>query len=184
MTTLTALVPIADGSEDIESVTIIDVLRRAGISVTVASVMPERRLQIVAARGTRIVADTHLDQCLAQHWHLIALPGGMPGATHLRDCAELIELLQQQRDSGRWFAAICASPAVVFASHGLDSDYQTTSHPGFTDQLRNFRNERTVIDRNCITSQGPGTAIEFALSLVEALLGKEKREQVAAPMVL
>lgn len=180
----TALIPIADGSEDIESVTIIDVLRRAEVNVTVASVMPDQRLQIVASRGTRIVADTHINECLTQTWDLIALPGGLPGANHLRDCPVLITLLQQQKQSGRWFTAICASPAVVFAHHQLDTDLQTTSHPGFTDQLRHFRNQRVVIDRNCVTSQGPGTAIEFALTLVEVLLGKEKRDQVAAPMVL
>ena len=184
MTAKTALVPIADGSEDIESVTIIDVLRRAGVEVTVASVMPEQRLQITAARGTRIVADAHIEHCLATQYDLIALPGGLPGANHLRDCAPLIALLRTQREAGRWFSAICASPAVVFASHNLDADYGTTSHPGFTDQLHHFQNQRTVMDRNCITSQGPGTALEFSLALVEALLGKDKRDQVAAPMVL
>lgn len=183
MPTLTALVPIADGSEDIESVTIIDVLRRAGIDVTVASVMPQR-LQITAARGTCIVADTHIENCLQLSYDLIALPGGMPGANHLRDSNTLITLLRQQKQSGRWFAAICASPAVVFASHHLDDDLCTTAHPGFTAQLHQFRNERTVVDRNCITGQGPGTALEFSLTLVEAMLGKEQRDAVAAPMVL
>ena len=180
----TALVPIADGSEDIESVTIIDVLRRAGVNVTVASVAPEGRLQITAARGTRIVADTHIDQCAQLPFDLIALPGGMPGATHLRDCATLIAKLKQQKQAGKWYAAICASPAVVFAAHDLDVDVATTAYPSFTSQLHHFRNEHTVVDRNCITSQGPGTALEFALTLVEALLGKEKREQVGAPMIL
>lgn len=184
MTTKTALVPIADGSEDIESVTIIDVLRRAGVDVTVASVMPEQRLQITAARGTRIVADAPIEQCHQLHYDLIALPGGLPGANHLRDCALLIRMLQQQKAAGRLFAAICAAPAVVLATHQLEQDYHTTSHPGFTAQLHHFRNERTVVDRNCITSQGPGTALEFSLTLVEALLGAEKRAQVAAPMVL
>lgn len=184
MPTKTALVPIADGSEDIESVTIIDVLRRAGIDVTVASVMPEQRTQITAARGTRIIADTHIESCSQQHFDLIALPGGIPGANHLRDCPVLIEMLRQQRDAGHWFTAICASPAVVFATHQLTTDYETTAHPGFTAHLHHFRDARTVVDRNCITSQGPGTALEFSLTLVEVLLGKEKRDQVAAPMVL
>jgi len=184
MTSKTALVPIADGSEDIESVAIIDVLRRAGVTVTVASVMPAGRLQITAARGTCIVADAHIEDCAEQCFDLIALPGGLPGANHLRDCPQLIHMLQQQKDRGRYFAAVCASPAVVFASHGLEQGYATTSHPGFTAQLSQFRDQRTVVDRNCITSQGPGTAIEFALTLVEALLGSAVRDQVAAPMVL
>lgn len=178
------LIPVADGSEDIETVTLIDVLRRADLAVTVASVMPEQRLQITAARGTRLVADCHVSQCRQQVFDLIALPGGLPGAQHLRDCPELVALLHQQKDSGRWLAAICASPAVVLAHHGLDQGFQTTAHPGFTAQLHQFRDQRTVTDRHCITSQGPGTALEFALTLVEALLGKDKRAQVAAPMVL
>lgn len=182
--TPTALVPIADGSEDIESVTIIDVLRRAGVNVTVASVAPDSRLQITAARGTRIVADTHIEQVAQLEFDLIALPGGMPGATHLRDCATLIGLLKQQRQAGKWYAAICASPAMVFASHQLEDDVAATAYPSFTSQLHHFRNERTVVDKNCITSQGPGTALEFALTLVEMLLGPDKREQVGAPMVL
>lgn len=180
----TALVPIADGSEDIESVAIIDVLRRAQVQVTVASIAPEGRLQITASRGTNIVADTHIDQVADQDFDLIALPGGLPGATHLRDCVTLIDMLRRQKQVGRWYTAICASPAVVFASHGLDSDVETTAHPGFTDQLHNFRNQRTVVDGKCITSQGPGTALEFALTLVEALLGPQKRTEVSAPMVL
>lgn len=184
MRSKTALVPIADGSEDIEAVCIIDVLRRAGIEVTVASVMPNEQLEITAARKTRIVADAHISQCVDQSYDLIALPGGLPGAEHLRDCPVLIELLKSQKNSGRWFAAICASPAVVFASHGLEREFVTTAHPGFTDKLSQFRNDRVVLDRNCITSQGPGTALEFSLALVEALLGTEKRAEVAAPMVL
>ncbi|MBA55924.1 MAG: DJ-1 family protein [Pseudomonadales bacterium] len=180
----TALVPIAEGSEDIETVCIIDVLRRAGVEVTVASAMGTESLEITAARKTRIVADTHINQCLDQTYDLIALPGGLPGAEHLRDCAALIELLSLQKSSGRWFAAICASPAVVFASHRLESDVATTAHPGFTNKLTRFRDARVVVDKNCITSQGPGTALEFSLALVEALLGPEKRTEVAAPMVL
>lgn len=183
MSVKTALVPVADGSEDIETVCIIDVLRRAEIDVTVASVMPGQ-LEITAARKTRIVADTSIETCLQQEFDLIALPGGLPGAENLRDSSTLIEMLTRQRDSGRLFSAICASPAVVFASHKLDAGFHTTAHPGFTQLLSDFKDARTVVDRHCITSQGPGTAIEFALTLVQALLGEEKRNQVAEPMVM
>lgn len=177
-----ALIPIADGSEDIETVALIDVLRRAQFDVTVASVMPHK--QITAARGTRIEADTLLTDCLHLTYDVIALPGGLPGANHLRDCTPLIEKLQQQKADGRHFAAICASPAVVFAHHGLDEGHKTTAHPGFTQHLRDFKNERVVIDQHCITSQGPGTAIEFALAIITELAGKALAEKVAAPMVL
>ncbi|MGB1059979.1 MAG: DJ-1 family glyoxalase III [Ketobacter sp.] len=183
MSVKTALVPVADGSEDIETVCIIDVLRRAEVAVTVACVMAGR-LEIEAARGTRIVADINIEDCRHLQYDLIALPGGLAGAENLRDCATLIEMLNRQRDSGQWFAAICASPALVFAGHHLDEGVRTTAHPGFTQSLSAFQDATTVVDRHCITSQGPGTAIEFALTLVEALLGKAKREEVAKPMVL
>lgn len=176
------LVPVADGSEDIETVAIIDVLRRAQFDVTVASVMPS--LQITTARGTRIVADTPLSTCVNETFDALALPGGLPGAHHLRDCEPLIMMLRRQRAEGRLFAAICASPAVVFAHHGLDEGHHTTAHPNFTHELQNFKNARVVIDGQCITSQGPGTAIEFALAIVSHLGGKALADHVAKPMVL
>ncbi|HLP45262.1 MAG TPA: DJ-1/PfpI family protein, partial [Candidatus Kapabacteria bacterium] len=94
------LVPIADGTEEIEAVTIIDVLRRAGADVTVASVMPNQ-LQATASRGVKLVADQHITGCMDKYYDLIALPGGMPGAEHLRDSKELIQLLQNQNQAGK-----------------------------------------------------------------------------------
>ncbi len=179
-----ALVPIANGSEDIESVTIIDVLRRAGAAVTVASVHNE--LTVTAARQTRITADSLLGECGDQSYDLIALPGGMPGAQHLADSAELTGMLRAQRDAGRWYAAICAAPAVALEPNGLLAERAATAHPGFQSRLSNQSRvaERVVVDGNCITSQGPGSALEFALTLVEALCGRDKRDEVAGPMVL
>lgn len=176
------LIPIADGSEDIETVAIIDVLRRAQLDVTVASVMPD--LQVKAARGTSIVADAMLEDCAQQHFDAIALPGGIPGANHLRDSSRLIQMLQTQLTTGDFIAAICASPAVVFAHHGLSKGRKSTSHPGFVQFLEHAVNERVVIDGNCITSQGPGTAIEFALAIVACLQNKTSALKVAEPMVL
>jgi len=180
----TALIPIADGSEDLEAVTIIDILRRAGIDVTVASIAPQNRLQITASRNTKIVADCHIDECVHLTYDLITLPGGMPGAEHLRDCTPLISMLHKQKESGRLFGAICASPAIVFSTHNLDENRKTTCNPAFTEQLGQFENKRVVVDKNCVTSQGPGTAIEFSLALVGLMLGDEAKAAVAAPMVL
>ena len=182
--TKTALIPIADGSEDLEAVTMIDILRRADIDVTVASIAPKKRLQITASRNTKIVADRHIDDCIRLTYDLIALPGGMPGAEHLRDCTPLIAMLNKQKENGRLFGAICASPAIVFSSHKLDENRKTTCNPAFTEQLGQFENKRVVVDQNCVTSQGPGTAIEFSLVLVGLLLGDEARAAVASPMVL
>ncbi|KZY20601.1 MULTISPECIES: DJ-1 family glyoxalase III [unclassified Alcanivorax] len=129
----TALIPIADGSEDIETVTLIDVLRRAGVEVTVASVTGTP--DIVAARGTRIRADALIDDVMAQDFDLIVLPGGMPGAKALADSKKLIDKLHGQRDSGRLYGAICAAPAVALAPHGLLDGVAATGHPAFTDAL-------------------------------------------------
>ncbi len=176
------LVPVADGSEEIEAVCIIDVLRRAGAEVTVASV---GELQITASRGVKLVADTCITDCTDKTYDCIALPGGMPGAEHLRDSKELITLLRHQTDGGRLFAAICAAPVVVLQHHGLLGGRRATSHPGFSDALEKEEvGSRVVVDGNCVTSRGPGTAIEFALTLVEILFGKEKADEVSAPMLV
>jgi 4-methyl-5(b-hydroxyethyl)-thiazole monophosphate biosynthesis len=177
------LVPIAEGTEEIKAVCIIDVLRRAGASVTVASV---GALKVTASRGVKIVADSLIADCVGKVYDLIALPGGMPGAEKLRDSDELIELLKAQKRGGRFYAAICASPAVVLQYHDLIDSLRATCHPFFVDKLDNREavESRVVVDGYCITSRGPGTAIEFALKLVEVLMGKDKAEDIGEPMVI
>ena len=182
-----ALVPIADGSEEIEAVTIIDVLRRAGVEVTVAFVGDGETKQITAARGTKIVADSFIADCVDKAWDLIAIPGGIEGADHLAASEILDQLLRSQAQQGKFYAAICAAPAVVLGSKGLLADKTATSHPIFYQSLiaKEVDTEsRVVVDGNCITSQGPGTAIDFALELVEQICGIVKREEVASPLVL
>ena len=182
-----ALVPIADGSEEIEAVTIIDVLRRAGVEVTVAFVGVGKTKQITAARGTNIVADSFIADCADKAWDLIAIPGGIEGADHLAASEILDQLLRSQAQQGKFYAAICAAPAVVLDSKGLLADKTATSHPRFYQSLiaKEVDTEsRVVVDGNCITSQGPGTAIDFALELVEQICGIVKREEVASPLVL
>jgi 4-methyl-5(b-hydroxyethyl)-thiazole monophosphate biosynthesis len=177
------LVPIADGTEEIEAVTIIDVLRRAGAEVTVASV---DGLQITASRGVRLVADCLIGQCLDHTYDLVVLPGGIPGAEHLRDSRDLKQLLQRQSDAGRLMGAICAAPAVVLEAHGLLENRKATCHPNHVKSLHDptAAGERVLVDGAVVTSQGPGTAMAFALKLVELLFGREQMEAVAAPMVI
>ncbi len=177
------LVPIADGSEEIEAVSIIDVLRRAGAHVTVASV---GRMQITASRGVKIVADCLIADCTHIDYDLIALPGGIPGAEHLRDSEVLTKMLKKQKEKGRLYAAICASPAVVLMHHGLLGSLEATCHPFFADQIENHAamESNVVVDGACITSRGPGTALAFALKLVELLYGKGKADETAQPMVV
>jgi 4-methyl-5(b-hydroxyethyl)-thiazole monophosphate biosynthesis len=178
----TVLVPIADGSEDIEAVATIDVLRRAGAEVTVASVAGP---QVTASRGTKITADVLIADCVGRSYDCIALPGGMPGAEHLRDSEPLTALLKGQKQSGRLIAAVCAAPAVVLKHHGLLANVKATCHPSFHSRLdpSQLSRARVVADANIITSQGAGTTIEFALAIVEHLIGPAKRKEVAAAMV-
>ena len=178
------LVPIADGSEEIETACIVDVLRRADTAVTVASV---GNLQVTGSRGMRFVADQLLSECVNDTYDLIVLPGGMPGAEHLRDSKELAELLKRQQQDKKLYAAICASPVVVFQYHGLLGDRKATAYPSFTGSLRNAEavDARVVVDGNCITSRAPGTAIEFSLTLVEMLYGGgQKAKEVAQSMLV
>ncbi|MHC4988859.1 MAG: DJ-1 family glyoxalase III [Planctomycetota bacterium] len=176
----TALVAVADGTEELEAVTMIDVLRRAGAEVTVAAV---GELSITASRGVKLVADCVIGDCKGKTYDLIVLPGGLPGAEHLRDCTPLIEMLKKQKQSGGLYAAICASPAVALAPHGLLDDKQATGYPGTEDKLPKPLNQRVVVDGNCITSQGPGTALEFAIELLRRLFDDTKAQQVAEPML-
>lgn len=180
----TALVPIADGTEEIEAVCIIDVLRRAGVDVTVASV--ESGLEITASRGVRIVADKSISDCVRETFDLIALPGGMPGAEHLRESKDLLKILKRQHQEDRLFGAICAAPAVVLHHHGFLKGKTATAHPGFMDRFETDQatEDRVVTDGRCVTSRGPGTAIEFALKLVALLYDEQKADEVAGPMVV
>lgn len=175
------LVAVADGTEELEAVTIIDILRRAGAAVTVASV---GGIEITASRGVKIVADKLIDQCKGETFDAVVLPGGMPGAEHLRDSKPLIDIVKSQKASGRLYAAICASPAVVLAHHGLIDDKKVTGYPSTSDKLPNYSGETVVVDGNCITSQGPATAMEFAIALVENLYGKQKASEVSLGMLL
>ncbi|MGE8503626.1 MAG: DJ-1 family glyoxalase III [Pseudomonas sp.] len=179
-----ALIAVADGSEDLECVTLIDVLRRAEIEVVLASV--EDRRMITCVRGTRLTADAMLLDVLAQDFDLIVLPGGMPGAQRLADFEPLAERVRKQAKAGELFAAICAAPAVALQHYGVLRQRRMTCYPSFSDRLSgcSFVDEPVVVDGNCITSQGPGTALAFALTLVEQLVGRSMRNEVAKAMLV
>ncbi len=177
-----ALVPIADGTEELEAITIIDTLRRGGIDVTVASVST---LQVTASRGVKIVADRLIQDCVNEKYDAIILPGGMPGAEHLRDSKDLLKLLREQFDSQGILAAICASPAIILAHHGFLADKKATCYPSMQENLpiKKEAHKAVVVDGNIMTSQGPGTALEFSLKLVEIMAGPEKKEAVRKGML-
>ena len=177
------LVPVAQGTEEMEAITIIDVLRRSGTKVIVASVDD---ITIHASQGTEFKADLLIKECMDEQFDLIVLPGGIPGAMNLRDSKELESLLKKQAQNNGLYGAICASPAIVLHHHGLVKPGHVTCHPGFVDQIDNGNivESNVVVDGNCVTSRGAGTACEFALKLVELLYSEEKKKQVMQGLAL
>lgn len=174
------LVPLAPGFEELEAVTIMDLLRRAGVEVISAGLAAG---PVTASRGTVLLPDTTLDEALKQNYDMVVLPGGMPGAKHLNEDARIKPLLRKMADSGKFTGAICAAPFVL-AEAGLLAGKRATSYPGFVDKMNlpdvRYVNDPVVIDGKIITSRGPGTAMDFALTLIETLLGKAKRDEVEA----
>jgi len=177
------LVPLAQGCEELEAVTIIDLLRRAGIEVVVAGLVPGI---VKASRGTQLVPDTTLDAALHEEYDMVVLPGGMPGAQHLKDDARIIALMQKMAATGRYTAAICAAPTVLAAA-GVLSGKTATAYPGFLEKMNlpdlTLSTDAVVRDGRVITSRGPGTAMDFALSLVEILSGLDTRRQIESALV-
>ncbi|KAL3631459.1 Protein DJ-1 B [Castilleja foliolosa] len=179
------LVPVANGTEPLEAVITIDLLRRAGADVTVASV--EKQLSVDACHGVKIVADALISDCADTAFDLISLPGGMPGATTLKDCTTLESLVKKQAVDGRPYAAICAAPAVALGSWGLLKGLKATCYPSFMEQLSSSASvvdSRVQQDGKVVTSRGPGTAIEYSVSLIELLYGKEKADEVSGALVM
>ncbi|MDP9197606.1 MAG: DJ-1/PfpI family protein [Pseudomonadota bacterium] len=174
------LVPLAEGFEELEAVTIIDVLRRAGIDVVVASLGDS---PVAGSHGIRIAADTPLGALAEQQFDMIALPGGMPGAEHLKKDARIAELVNRLRGEGKPVAAICAAPMVLAAAGVLDGR-RATSYPGFLKDAERTTvvDEPVVSDDGIITSRGPGTALDFALALVAELAGADVRNEVEAAL--
>ena len=177
------LVPLAQGCEELEAVTIIDLLRRAGIEVTSAGLDAG---SVTASRGVTLIPDTDLESALKSDYDMIVLPGGLPGADHLDDDERIRSILRKMSDDNKYIAAICAAPKVL-ANAGVLAGKTATSYPGFLDGLglsdTTLSNEAVVRDGKVITSRGPGTAIDFALELIEVLSGKEKRNEVETALV-
>jgi 4-methyl-5(b-hydroxyethyl)-thiazole monophosphate biosynthesis len=172
------LMPLAEGFEEIEAVTVVDLLRRAGIEVHTAALAGR---EVTGSHGITVVADIGLDDAVAADYEMIVLPGGMPGADHLKRDARVVALLQRFAAAGRYTAAICAAPGVL-AHAGLLEGREATSYPGFLKPdsapgIR-LREDAVVIDGKLVTSRGPGTAVAFALSLIELLEGTAARHAV------
>lgn len=177
------LVPLAEGCEELEAVTIIDLLVRAGIKVVSAGLQAG---PVKASRGVTLLPDITLDEALKRQYDMVVLPGGLPGADHLMNDERIQSLVKSMADDGRYTAAICAAPKALLSA-GVLAGKRATSYPGALDALDtsdiDYRQDRVVADGKVITSRGPGTAIEFALTLIETLAGKAKRDEVAAGML-
>jgi 4-methyl-5(b-hydroxyethyl)-thiazole monophosphate biosynthesis len=174
------LVPLAEGFEEIEAVTVVDLLRRADIEVRTASLANRR---VTGSHGITLEADLALDDVKAADYDMIVLPGGMPGADHLKKDARVIALLREFAAAGRYTAAICAAPGVL-AHAGLLEGREATSFPGFlhAESAPGIRLSESpvVIDGKVVTSRGPGTAIEFSLALIGLLRGREAAASVGS----
>ena len=175
------LVLLAQGCEEIEAVTIIDILRRAGIEVTSAGLDD---LPVLGSHGVMLLADTTLDLAQHQEFDMIVLPGGQPGTDNLKADKRLTALLRQMAQQGKYVAAICAAPSVLAAA-GLLDGRKATCYPTCLDGFPqvHLQTAAVVEDGKLITSRGPGTAMDFALALVERLAGHAKQQGVEAALV-
>ena len=177
------LIPLANGCEELEAVTVIDLLRRAGIEVVTAGLADG---PVTASRGVVMIPDCSLDEVLDGDFDMVVLPGGLPGAEHLDADPRIHALLQRMAEQGRYTAAICAAPKVLLNA-GLLDGHKATAYPGVMDDLMNpgsqYMTDPVVSDGKVVTSRGPGTAMEFALTLIERLSGADKRKEVEEPLI-
>lgn len=177
------LVLLAQGCEELEAVTVIDLLRRAAVNVTSAALDSS---PVKASRGVMLIADTMLSEALYEEYDMVVLPGGAIGADNLANDARVLELVKKTAGEGKYTCAICAAPKVL-AKAGLLDGRQATSYPGILDNIDipglKYTGEAVTADGKLITSRGPGTAMDFALTLVETLKGREIRDKVEKDLV-
>ena len=183
-----ALICLAPGSEEMEAVTTIDLLVRGGIAVTTASVASDGERVITCSRGVKLLADAPLVEVADGDYDVIVLPGGLKGAECMRDNPLLVETVRQFHLSGRIVAAICAAASTVLVPHEIFPIGNMTGFPGLKETIpeEQWQDKRVVWDPrvNLLTSQGPGTAIDFGLKIIDLLVGREKAHDVASQLVM
>ncbi|MBR5102556.1 MAG: DJ-1/PfpI family protein [Muribaculaceae bacterium] len=176
---------LADGFEEIEALTVVDVMRRAGMRVRTVSIAQD--LEVVGAHHVRVLADEHIsDVEFDDEVDWLVLPGGMPGAVNLLNCEPLCHALLAHYNCGGNVAAICASPSIVFGPLGILEGRKATCYPGMEQGMKGADcvEQMAVVDGNVITGRGPAAAAEFALAIVEASCGTDTANQVAQGMLL
>lgn len=176
------IIPLAEGFEEIEAITNIDVLRRVNIEVTTVSL---DNLKVKGSHGIVVLADKLIDEVNVESFDGIVLPGGMPGATNLRADHRIVNLVKSFNEKGKLVSAICAAP-IVLEKAGVLKGRKATSYPGFDQEMisSNYVADRVVVDKNIITGKGPGAALEFALEVVKYLLGEEVVNETKKNMII
>ncbi len=176
---MNVLVPLAEGFEEIEAMTVVDVLRRAGIKVTTAGIPGTI---VLGSRGVKVIADTKLDSIVEKDYDGLVLVGGSPGYTNLSRSNKVMKIIGDYHRDGKLVSAICGAPTCL-AEAGILSNVKATVYPGLEKYIPKPRNEKVLLDGNVITSQGPGTSMDFALKIVEYLAGKETMKNVREQLV-
>ena len=183
MATPRILVPLAQGCEELEAVTITDLLTRAEFDVVTAGLDEN---PVTASRGMVLMPKTTMQVVMNEDFDMMVLPGGLPGANHLRDNELVQQKLKELAAQDKYIAAICAAPQAL-ASAGILDNKTATGYPGILEKLQvpgmQLSKLPVVVDGKVVTSQGPGTAMDFALSLIELIAGAEKRKQVEQPLI-
>ena len=174
----------ADGFEEIEALTIVDVLRGAGMPVVTMSIYDAP--EAIGAHGVTVVADEAFDPDMIEDAEWLICPGGMPGATNLAENVTLCDILKEQNEKGEKLAAICASPSVIFGPLGLLQGRDAVCYPGMEDGLEgaNVLDQRVAVDGNIVTGNGPASAAEFALTIAAISMGDDVSNEVAAGMLI
>lgn len=169
---------LAHGFEEVEAVTVIDFLRRAGIQVEIIGVTGK---SITGSHGISVTADVEI-QGTESSYDALVIPGGMPGAKNIAECEFAVQMIKSLDRRGGLIAAICAAPAVVLGAHDLIRGRAVTCYPGFEDKLQNgiFKEDAVVTDGNLISSRGPGTAAEFSLAIIAYLADPGTAETLRA----
>lgn len=178
------LVPLAEGFEMLEALSVVDVFRRAGAQVDLVTITGKK--QVISSHGVPVITDKYISDCESEKYDLIVLPGGVTGSHNLAASVALQNLLKKQNNAGRLYGAICAAPALVLGAQGLLDGKDATCHPLFVEHLPSQKDteKSVVVDHNCVTGRGAGVSIEFSLKLLEILMGADKKEEVARQMAI
>ena len=182
---VSCLAVFADGFESVEAIAPIDVLRRAGVEVTIAGL---GKKEVVSAQGIKVITDVVLDYNLGLY-DLIFLPGGMPGSVHLAESALVIDFIHKHNEAGKYIAAICAAPAKVLAPNGFLDGKKATCYPANMDEVANAAENATlleddvVVDNNIVTSRGVGTALELGYRLMELFFDVDVVKKMRVAMI-